>query len=85
MELTNHITDLITVANEMKKQPNANKKAINKTLARLEEAQLWSTQINSGKVNGVPTGSQPLTGSTTGCTCPDGVTDSGCVVHGNKI
>ncbi len=83
MELTGHITDLITVAEQMKQQPSVNKKALNKTIARLEEAELWATKLTSGKVNGVPNQTAPIQGSQSAnqCTCPDGAIAKDCSIH----
>lgn len=73
--LSSQIGDLITAFNEMRKQPGLNKKAINKTIARLEEAQLWSQQITNTE----------LAAQAAACTCPaPGALDPNCPVHGNK-
>lgn len=94
MDLSGHISDLITVATEMKKQPSSDKKALNKTIARLEEAALWAKQINQGNMNGVVSPQsidgvhQPVSANNNnqhvGCTCPEGAIDSQCPVHGTK-
>jgi hypothetical protein len=83
MDRTGHINDLITMYTAMKDEPGVNKKAINKTIARLEEARLWAKEIQPGKVTGVPA-TQSIKGSTdqTNCTCPPGVVDHvNCPVH----
>lgn len=83
MDLSGHINDLITVATEMKNQPGANKKALNKTVARLEEARLWAKEAApAGKVTG-PAPQQAVHGATSGCTCPmyPHATDPNCPVH----
>lgn len=88
MDRTGHITDLITMYTTMREVPGANKKAINKTIAKLEEARLWAKEIQPAKVNGVPPTSQSIHGSVdptaipTACTCPDGAIDTvNCPVH----
>jgi hypothetical protein len=48
-------------------------KARNKTIARLEEAELWSTQI-------VHSPTEPQTDVK--CICPAGAIDAQCPVHG---
>lgn len=92
--LPDHINDLITMAKSMRDNPTSNKKAINKTIGRLEEAQLWAEKIQPGRVTGVvpaqvnpnstaaPTGSAyPTTAGT--CTCMLGAINRNCPVHGN--
>lgn len=84
MDLKGHIHDLITVGTEMRNNPGVNKKALNKTIARLEEAELWAGQIQPGKIDGVPDGApKPFTGSTQvdKCTCPEGAVAADCPVH----
>jgi hypothetical protein len=86
MDLSGHIQDLIPMAETMKQQPGANKKALNKTIARLEEAQLWANQINIGRVNGVPNTPAPING-TQECSCVlvDGsvvAMSKHCKIHG---
>lgn len=78
MDLSAHIRDLITVANELKKAIGVDKKALNKTIARLEEAELWATRINTGRVDGAAAGRDE-------CTCSPGVRDGGCPVHGRAL
>ncbi len=86
MDQSNHITDLIVMYTTMRSQPGVDKKAINKTIARLEEAELWSKQINNNRLNGVPGNSAAVQGDDTkraaGCSCPSlGVVDSDCPIH----
>lgn len=83
MDRTGHITDLITMYTAMRNEPGVNKKAINKTVARLEEAELWSKQIQPGRINGVPPTSQAVHGAAEAqCTCRPGVIDKvNCPVH----
>lgn len=76
MDLSGRIRDLITVAKEQSKAPSVNKKWLNKTIARLEEAELFAGKVYDGRVLGIPTpdGSQvnptPITGSNnSACTC----------------
>lgn len=83
MDRSGHITDLVVMYTTMKNEPGVNKKAINKTIARLEEAELWAKQIQPGRVNGVPPSSGAIHGAATDqCTCPPGVVDNvNCPVH----
>lgn len=77
MDLAAHIGDLITVANEMKNAYGIDKKWLNKTIARLEEAQLFATQLLDKSSNAVSTGSP--------CSCLPGATDKSCPVHMHKV
>lgn len=87
MDRAGHISDLITMYTEMGKQPGVNKKAINKTVARLEEARLWAKEIQPGKINGVPDNGSAgkivgMNESDQLCTCPPGAIDKvNCPVH----
>lgn len=91
MDLSGHIRDLIVVAKEQRQVPNVNKQWLNKTIARLEEAEVFSTKVFDGRVLGIPTpdGTQvnpmPIHGSVppVGCTCPEGAVDSLCPIHGD--
>lgn len=89
MDLTGHIGDIITAAKEQRKSPNVNKLWLNKTIARLEEAQVFSEKVYDGRVLGIPTAdgsrvnSMPINGSRA-CTCPEGAIDSNCSVHGSE-
>lgn len=89
MDLSGHIRDLIVVAKEQRRLPNVNKQWANKTVARLEEAELFATKMFVGQVQGVPTPNSqqpaPVTGAINppGCTCPEGAIDSLCPVHGS--
>lgn len=88
MDLSGHIRDLIVIAKEMRSAPGVNKQWANKTIARLEEAEVFAGKIIEGRVNGVPTGQTPVTGSGIGqqaCTCPPGAVDNDCPVHGLAI
>lgn len=81
-----HITNLLTMGQTMKSDPNIDKKALNKTLARLEEAQLWSKELLKGHVVGDRNSldqTAPAPESSYGkCTCPEGAVDTvNCPVH----
>lgn len=78
--LTDRIQDLITAFTEAKKQPGYNKKAINKTVARLEEAMLWSKEVITPGQAGDRI-SLDKTAPAVGCICKPGMTDKNCPVH----
>lgn len=89
--LPNHIHDLIVVAKEQKKASGVDQKWANKTIARLEEAQLFSEKMFTGRVLGVPVSPSPMRGTPAGtgnpnqhvaCVCPTGAVDKDCPVHG---
>jgi hypothetical protein len=72
------IINLLTMAETMKTDPNVDKKALNKTIARLEEARLWAKELQSGKVEG----QRNIDDITDGlCNCPPGALSSNCPVH----
>jgi hypothetical protein len=81
-----HITNLLTMGQTMKSDPNIDKKALNKTLARLEEAQLWSKELLKGRVvadrNSLDQTAPANTSDYGKCTCPEGAVDVvNCPVH----
>lgn len=79
MDLERRIEELMRDADELKKRPDVDKKALNKMNARLEDAWLWSRLLfKSAEVKG-PDGQMTTAGV---CTCPAGVQDTRCPVHG---
>lgn len=85
-DLAGHISDLITVAKEMRNDPSVDKQRLNKTISRLQDAQDSAEKIIIGKVNGVPNVSAPMQGSTAGCSCTRigdtiAAIDVNCPVH----
>lgn len=81
MDLSAHIQDLITVANEMKNAAGVDKKWINKTIARLEEAQLFATKI----IVAGSLASMPEAQSTTPCACVTGAIAASCPIHNKPV
>jgi hypothetical protein len=90
IRIDQHIRDLLTVARELKQRPGVDKKALNKTIARLEEAELWAGKIWSpGHITG-PAPRQQINGSEQGetpegCICPRGAVYSGCPAITHKM
>jgi hypothetical protein len=85
-----HIGNLITMGQAMKSDPNIDKKSLNKTLARLEEAQLWSKELIKGHVYGDQqnlnsTEPKEFKKEVFKCICPDGAVDANCPVHNKQI
>jgi hypothetical protein len=83
MDLAGYINDIITVAGEMKNEPASDKKSLNKTISKLEDAKLWAEKVQPGKFTGLPTRPQGINGSIERtCVCPDGAIDNvNCPVH----
>jgi hypothetical protein len=72
MNLSDEIKQLMDRA-EREKSASPAKKHYNKVIARLEEAWLWSLQIEPSVSDRYET-----------CTCPPGAVDNSCPVHGQK-
>lgn len=92
--LPQQIQELIALAKQQRGVPGVNKQWLNKTIARLEEAEIFSSRVFSGRVLGIPTpdGSQVnpevlnrSKGPVRGCTCPEGAVDTTCSAHGNAV
>lgn len=79
MNLTELIRSVIAQAEATKKAEGVNKKALNKTIARLEEAELWSKEI---VLQGSLSATEPANSGA--CKCLPGVVDMTCPVHGQK-
>lgn len=83
--LTDQINDLIVAFTEMRKQPGLDKKSINKTIGRLEEAALWSKEIVTPALAGDRISLDSTAPSPTGiCTCPHGTLSKACPAHGGN-
>lgn len=86
-EITQAISQVIALANNLKTNPNTNKKFLNKTISRLEDAWLVSQHLDKNSfVDSHPAGNlapaqAPF--NTLHCICPDGALDSNCPVHIN--
>lgn len=76
--LTDQIKDLIVAFTEMRKQPGLDKKSINKTIASLEVAALWSKEIITPAL---AEDRVSLDGTAPTCTCRPGIIDKTCPVH----
>ena len=75
------LQDLIVDISELKADPTVDKKALNKTIARLEEAMLWSGLL----VKPSPNEPGQLNGNARKCSCPEGAVDNiNCQVHRAK-
>lgn len=72
--LTGSILRLMQEAEELKRN-SSQKKEINKIIARLEEAWLWSKQLTAS----------PAQEISETCTCPlPNVVDTACPIHGQR-
>jgi hypothetical protein len=76
------IINLLTMAESMKTDPNIDKKSLNKTIARLEEARLWSKELQNGKVEGQRSIDDLVDDL---CNCPEGALSANCPVHKLKL
>lgn len=82
MKLTDDIKNLMEQAEGLKKAVGVNKKALNKVIARLEEAWLWSKEV---VLEGSLAASEPpVENRNEACICPVGTRDMACPVHGAK-
>lgn len=75
-----HIQAAIAAARSLRSDPAISKKWLNKTVARLEEAGVFSTQLYKPEVASLlnDPAAEP------GCTCPPGVRAADCPVHGGN-
>lgn len=90
-QVTQAIEQAIAKANNLKTNPSANKKFLNKTIARLEDAWLYSQHLAKDEVKfdraSLDSLAPPanMTAQTLDCICPDGAIDDRCPVHGGIV
>lgn len=88
MDPAAQIRGIITALKQQSKSPQADKKWLNKTIARLEEAELFASKIYDGRVLGIPTPDgtvvNPVPTAAGVCICPSGVVNQKCPIHGSS-
>lgn len=87
MGINELISEAIARAEELRKGGGVDKKAMNKVIARLEEAWLWSQHIakSDSLDDAANMASLTQTAPTTNiCLCPLGAIDTNCPIHGGK-
>lgn len=82
MDLSAHIGDLITVATEMRNAPGMDKKWLNKTISRLEDAQVFATLAIEQRQGSERYSFDP--NSTADCNCVPGAVSATCPIHNKK-
>lgn len=79
------LRSLIARAQSLKNDPGVDKKWLNKITARLEEVETFTVRLYKPDSLNNPANMDSLAGQAPTCTCPPGVRDSQCPVHGGKI